>query len=151
MAFVIDELPIPATPCVNWSEMEFAAGLLQEQEPLMQDVDANAGPPPGHKQSEASLHDLGLLIKSLSRKRTRYEMFEELRCWLFHRWSSWCPWASTSHLVIPISSRMKNTPKVTETYHYLVFPTPLCKGMSKDNDREWEESKKNFVEQHDEL
>ena len=83
------------TPCVTPSVSELAAGLLQEQEPLMQDADDFAELPLGHEQSE-TLHDLGL-IKSLSRKRTRYEMFKALRCfarglrsdlgWRFLRWS----------------------------------------------------------------
>ena len=80
MALVIGALPIAATPFINSPAKKFTAGLLQEQEPLIQDVDVIVWPLPfGHEQSEAFLHDLGL-IKSLGRKRARYEMFVELHC-----------------------------------------------------------------------
>jgi hypothetical protein len=71
MALVIGALPIAATSCINSPAKKFTTGLLQEQKPLMQDVDVIVWPLPlGHEQSEAFLHALGL-IKSLGQKRTR--------------------------------------------------------------------------------
>ena len=63
MAFVMGAFPIAATPLMNSLPKRFTAGLLQEQVPLMHDVDCmelEFGTI-GHEQSDTFLHILGLM------------------------------------------------------------------------------------------
>ena len=72
-AFVMGALPNAAAALTDCLAKKPTVGLLQEQTPLMQDVDENVLglEDLGHEQSAAFLHMLGLFLRLCSSEQKR--------------------------------------------------------------------------------